>query len=143
MLILFSSFFNIDFTSKIMTCDSINDKLEAIVNNNNVNSPNVEVKNVIKTTDKEETEAMKEVPNINEEITNQKSLIVLASIFLTSLLAMLYIYNFFPQLEESEKKHVKIPFDIEDAKQLGLVLNRYKDLYYFQVMCGICLVYLL
>ena len=126
-----------------MTCDSINDKLETIVNNNNVNAPNGEVKNIIRTNDKEETEAMKDVPNINEETTNQKSLIVLASIFLTSLLAMLYIYNFFPQLDESEKKHVKIPFDIEDAKQLGLVLNRYKDLYYFQVMCGICLVYLL
>lgn len=142
MLILFSSF-TLGITSKIMTCDSINDKLETIVNNNNVNAPNGEVKNIIRTNDKEETEAMKDVPNINEETTNQKSLIVLASIFLTSLLAMLYIYNFFPQLDESEKKHVKIPFDIEDAKQLGLVLNRYKDLYYFQVMCGICLVYLL
>lgn len=142
MLILFSSF-TLGITSQIMTCDSINDKLETIVNNNNVNAPNGEVKNIIRTNDKEETEAMKDVPNINEETTNQKSLIVLASIFLTSLLAMLYIYNFFPQLDESEKKHVKIPFDIEDAKQLGLVLNRYKDLYYFQVMCGICLVYLL
>lgn len=126
-----------------MTCDSINDKLESIVNNNNVNAPNGEVKNIISPYVKEETEAIKEVPNINEQITNRKSLIVLATIFLTSLLAMLYIYNFFPELEESEKKHVKIPFDIEDAKQLGLVLNRYKDLYYFQVMCGICLVYLL
>lgn len=126
-----------------MTCDSINDKLESIVNNNNVNAPNGEVKNIISLNAKEETEAIKEVPNINEQTTNRKSLIVLATIFSTSLLAMLYIYNFFPELEESEKKHVKIPFDIEDAKQLGLVLNRYKDLYYFQVMCGICLVYLL
>lgn len=142
MLFLFSSSFNIDITSKIMTCDSINDKLESIVNNNNVNAPNGEVKNIISPNDKE-TEVSKELPNHNEENTNRKSLIVLASIFITSLLAMLYIYNFFPQLEESEKKHVKIPFDIEDAKQLGLVLNRYKDLYYFQVMCGICLVYLL
>ncbi|CAO1377008.1 unnamed protein product [Diamesa serratosioi] len=124
-----------------MTCDSINDKLESIVNNNNVNTLNGEIKHIIKPNDKE-TDAIKEVPNINEENTNHKSLIVLASIFITSLLAMLYIYNFFPQLDESEKKHVKIPFDIEDAKQLGLVLNRYKDLYYFQVMCGICLVYL-
>lgn len=125
-----------------MTCDSINHKLESIVNNNNVNTPNGEVQHKINTNDKE-TEAINDVPNITEENTNHKSLIVLASIFLTSLLAMLYIYNFFPQLDESEKKHLKIPFDIEDAKQLGLVLNRYKDLYYFQVMCGICLVYLL
>lgn len=43
----------------------------------------------------------------------------------------------------SEKKNLKIPFDIEDAKQLGRVLDRYKDLYYFEVMTGICLLYLL
>lgn len=43
----------------------------------------------------------------------------------------------------SEKKNLKIPFDIEDAKELGRVLDRYKDLYYFEVMTGICLIYLL
>lgn len=43
----------------------------------------------------------------------------------------------------SEKKNLKIPFDIEDAKQLGRVLDRYKELYYFEVMTGICLLYLL
>lgn len=45
--------------------------------------------------------------------------------------------------QRSEKEKMKIPFDIEDAKQLGLVLDRYKDLYYFEVMTGICLLYLL
>lgn len=43
----------------------------------------------------------------------------------------------------SEKENLKIPFDIEDAKKLGLVLARYKDIYYFEVMTGICLLYLL
>lgn len=43
----------------------------------------------------------------------------------------------------SEKDKMKIPFEIEDAKQLGRVLDRYKDLYYFEVMTGICLLYLL
>lgn len=38
---------------------------------------------------------------------------------------------------------MKIPFNIEVAKQLGLVLDRYKELYYFEVMTGICLLYLL
>ena len=32
-----------------------------------------------------------------------------------------------------EVEHVKFPSDIEDAKQLGLVLSRYKDRYYAQV----------
>lgn len=46
-------------------------------------------------------------------------------------------------LLRSEKEKMKIPFDIDDAKQLGRVLDRYKDLYYFEVMTGICLLYLL
>jgi hypothetical protein len=33
----------------------------------------------------------------------------------------------------AEAEHVKFPRDIDDAKQLGLVLSRYKDKYYLQV----------
>jgi hypothetical protein len=33
--------------------------------------------------------------------------------------------------------------NIEDAKLLGKVLDRYKDQFYFEVMTGICLLYLL
>lgn len=43
----------------------------------------------------------------------------------------------------SEKQHLKIPFDIEDAKMLGKVLDQYKDMYYFEVMFGVVFVYIL
>lgn len=43
----------------------------------------------------------------------------------------------------SEKQHIKIPFDIEDAKMLGRVLDQYKDTYYFEVMFGVVFVYVL
>lgn len=33
--------------------------------------------------------------------------------------------------------------DIEDAKLLGIVLGRYKDLYYVEVMFAVILVYIL
>ncbi|KAG4079144.1 hypothetical protein HA402_001115 [Bradysia odoriphaga] len=71
----------------------------------------------------------------------QKSLIILLSIFTTSLVAMFYMYMMFPELDESEKQHLKIPFDIEDAKMLGKVLDQYKDTYYFEVMFGVVFVY--
>ncbi|XP_055637407.1 transmembrane protein 41B [Toxorhynchites rutilus septentrionalis] len=77
-----------------------------------------------------------------EERSARQSLIILAAIFFTSLFAMIYVYAMFPQLEESEKQYIKVPFDIEDAKQLGLVLDRYKDLYYLEVMFGVILVYI-
>ena len=32
--------------------------------------------------------------------------------------------------------------DIEDAKRLGIVLSRYKDRYYPQVLCGVAVTYL-
>ncbi|XP_055524774.1 transmembrane protein 41 homolog isoform X2 [Wyeomyia smithii] len=79
---------------------------------------------------------------VDQELSARKSLIILAAIFFTSLFAMIYVYAMFPELEESEKQYIKVPFDIEDAKQLGRVLDRYKDLYYLEVMFGVILVYI-
>ncbi|XP_021694825.1 transmembrane protein 41B isoform X1 [Aedes aegypti] len=77
-----------------------------------------------------------------EDRSARQSLIILAAIFFTSLFAMIYVYAMFPELDESEKQYIKVPFDIEDAKQLGRVLDRYKDLYYLEVMSGVVLVYI-
>ncbi|XP_058063813.1 transmembrane protein 41B [Anopheles bellator] len=79
---------------------------------------------------------------VDEDRSARQSLILLLAIFLASLFAMLYVYAMFPQLDESEKQYIKVPFDIEDAKQLGRVLDRYKDLYNLEVMFGIILVYI-
>lgn len=38
---------------------------------------------------------------------------------------------------------MKIPWNIEDAKQLGIVLNRYKGDHYYHVMAGVFLTYIL
>lgn len=83
-----------------------------------------------------------EAADKDEERSARQSLIILAAIFFTSLFAMIYVYAMFPKLEESEKQYIKVPFDIEDAKQLGRVLDRYKDLYYLEVMFGVILVYI-
>jgi len=42
-----------------------------------------------------------------------------------------------------EKQYMKLPFHIEDAKNLGKLLERYKDLYYFQVLAGLFITYIL
>lgn len=92
----------------------------------------------------------------------KKSIFILAIIFLASSFAMFYVYLNFPDLQEyvkvlehysfyndflfffrSEKKHIKIPMDIQDAKMLGKVLEQYKELYYFEVMFAVILVYIL
>lgn len=50
---------------------------------------------------------------------------------------------FLPNFCRSEKQHLKIPRDIQDAKMLAKVLDRYKDMYYFEVMFGVVVAYVL
>ncbi|GAB0096324.1 Transmembrane protein 41 homolog [Sergentomyia squamirostris] len=89
-----------------------------------------------------EKDVKQDVCSRPEEISTRKSMVILVAIFVSSLVAMFYVYLMFPELDVSEREHLRIPFDIEDAKQLGLVLDRYKDRYYFEVMFGIILVYI-
>lgn len=42
-----------------------------------------------------------------------------------------------------ESQHLHLPWDLEDAKHLGLVLDRYKDKYFYEVLFGVFLVYIL
>lgn len=46
-------------------------------------------------------------------------------------------------LNRSERQHIKLPWDIEDAKKLGQVLDRYKDMYYMEVMSAVVIIYIL
>ncbi|XP_071830782.1 transmembrane protein 41B-like [Apostichopus japonicus] len=71
-----------------------------------------------------------------------KSLIYVAVIFLSALCVMLFVYYSFPELEEDEKQHIKLPRDLDDAKALGKVLSRYNDKYYYQVMAGFFCTYI-
>lgn len=46
-------------------------------------------------------------------------------------------------LFREERQHIKLPWNIEDAKQLGIVLNRYKSEHYYEVMAGVFVTYIL
>lgn len=46
-------------------------------------------------------------------------------------------------ISSEEKQHIKIPWNIEEARQLGIILNRYKADHYYQVMAGVFIVYIL
>jgi len=54
----------------------------------------------------------------------------------------MFIYDLFFFLRE-EKQYIKIPFNIEEAKNLGKVLEHYKDTYYTQVIMSISFSYIL
>ncbi len=68
---------------------------------------------------------------------------ILVIIFLFSILSLACVYSMFPEVEESEKQFIKLPRDIEDAKSLGIVLSRYKEKYYAEVLGGVFITYIL
>lgn len=75
-------------------------------------------------------------------LSTSRALIIVAIIFSLSLVALGTLYKQFPELEENEKQHIKLPWDLEEAKELGLILDRYKDKYFLEVLLGVFLVYI-
>lgn len=81
-----------------MTCDSVNGKLDKIANNNNVSVNQNGFGNGAthgKSTKERSTPLLDE-----EELETRKSLMILATIFITAFLALFYIYKNFPRLNE-------------------------------------------
>ena len=80
--------------------------------------------------------------DFSKERSTRQAVITVAVIFVTSLLALFYVYTSFPELAENERQYMKLPMHIEDAKNLGKLLSRYKDLYYVQVLAGLFTTYI-
>lgn len=76
-----------------MTCDNVNGNFDYLSNNNNVlpKGAGLKANGVHKN---------KGCVTAEDEFETRKSLIILLSIFVTSLFAMFYIYTRFPELEE-------------------------------------------
>lgn len=72
----------------------------------------------------------------------RKGILFCLLIFLLSSLSLIYVYSTFPELEPSERAFLKLPKDIEDAKNLGSLLSRYKEKYFTEVLCGIFITYI-
>lgn len=83
-----------------MTCDNVNSKLDNLANNNNNVTVNQKVNGygngAINGKTKERTSPLLD----EEELETRKSLMILATIFITALLALFYIYKNFPRMNE-------------------------------------------
>lgn len=78
----------------------------------------------------------------DNKFSTRHSLIYLGAIFCTSLCILFAIYSSFPKLTEDEKTYIKIPWNLDDAKMLGTVLNKYKEDHFYQVFSGVCITYI-
>ncbi|KAG8333100.1 Transmembrane protein 41B [Homalodisca vitripennis] len=106
---------------------------------------------------------------MSESVSTRSAVIIIASIFVCSILALTYIYFKFPELEPDEglrnqcqifkvygenincdkmickceeKKHIKLPWDVEEAKELGRVLEKHKDRNYYEVLAAVVVTYI-
>ncbi|XP_052286547.1 transmembrane protein 41B-like [Dreissena polymorpha] len=71
-----------------------------------------------------------------------RPLLLLVLIFIIALGILGLVYLNFPNLTQDEKQHITLPKNIEDAKNLGKVLSRYTDKYYYQVLSGYFIAYI-
>ncbi|XP_023223260.1 transmembrane protein 41B-like [Centruroides sculpturatus] len=77
----------------------------------------------------------------NVQSTSQ-AFLVLIFVFITSVFSLLMVYYRFPELESDEIQYMKLPQNIDDAKNLGKVLSHYKDRYFFTVLGGYFVMYI-
>lgn len=78
--------------TRIGTFDNMNGELDCLSDNNNVTTT--------KMNGHAKVNGKVEVPAAEEDFETRKSLIILSGIFITSLVAMFYIYTNFPELDE-------------------------------------------
>jgi uncharacterized membrane protein YdjX (TVP38/TMEM64 family) len=67
---------------------------------------------------------------------NVKSFLALLFVFGSFVLVLYAIYLSFPNLEDNEKQFIKVPRNIVDAKDLGLVLKKYAHNHYYSVFAA-------
>jgi len=82
------------------------------------------------------------VPSDTSEIGTRTAILLLLLIFSSSALAMFLVWKTFPPMNPEDEQSLKFPKDIQDAKDLGNVLSRYKDQYFIQVLAGFNCVYI-
>jgi len=64
----------------------------------------------------------------------RKSLLQLLFLFTASLILLASVYSLAPDFTKDEAQHVKLPKNFDDARNLGQVLENYKDTHYKSVL---------
>lgn len=86
-------------------------------------------------------DSRKEDKEEKEENTLSAILLIIA-IFSLSFVAMVFLYMKSPQLSAEDAAKVKLPRNLDDAKDLGRVISSYKNDYYPHVLLAYLLTYI-
>jgi len=78
----------------------------------------------------------------SSNLSNRTSLFLVLFIFLLSVGSLLLVYLRFPSLDSEERQHIKLPRDMEEAKNLGQVLSKYTVEHYTTVLSAFFITYI-
>ncbi|XP_025829458.1 transmembrane protein 41B [Agrilus planipennis] len=76
-------------------------------------------------------------------LSTRSALLAVVVIFVCSFFTLLLVYANFPNVTSEERQHIRLPWNIEQAKNLGIVLSKYKEQHYVPVLTGVFLTYIL
>ena len=77
-----------------------------------------------------------------KELQTRTAVLLILSVLLISLGTLTLVYLVFPDVGPADKKYLKFPHDLEDAKALAALLSRYTDQYFLQVFAGFICIYI-
>jgi len=64
------------------------------------------------------------------------------TLFVIALLSLIFVFANFPPLKPEHKVQIKMPHDIEDVKNLAVIIEEYKNDYFYTVTLGFSLTYI-
>jgi len=64
----------------------------------------------------------------------KSSLIKILTLFTIGCGTLYLVFQLSPEFTETERPHIKVPKNFDDARNLGKVLHNYKDTHYYQVL---------
>lgn len=67
--------------------------------------------------------------------------VILLVIFVLSLAIMALVFYNFPELSDEDASQLKLPRSLDDAKDLGRLLSKYKDTHYYTVLGAVVITY--
>eukprot|EP00794_Sanderia_malayensis_P018276 gene18276-20099_t len=76
-----------------------------------------------------------------EEDDTKRSLVLLALCFALALALISFVYFRFPEMDRSDREKLRLPKNLDDAKDLGRILSRYNEEYYLQVITAFVIIY--
>lgn len=78
-----------------------------------------------------------------DTLSSRAATLIVLIVFLISATGMILVFAQFPDLDEEDSLRLRLPRTIDDAKDLGRLLSKYKDSYYFTVLSSFLLTYIL